>query len=367
MKLNALKIAMITAMLPLAAHAGVTIAPMATYQSLDDFADNEVIPQIGLGYKFQELPFAIEAVYGAGEFDLTDKAGVYGNAAGTGTTDMQQYRVDLKMFLPSFSPKLEPYIAAGGGQIFLDGAAPGSALAVSGDDGTNSYGTYNGGLGMQYSFTPKVQGIADARYYGFEIDEAGSNNNIDDYQLSLGLQIDLGGEAAVAPVAPMPEPVKQMPKDSDNDGVIDANDKCPATPTTFAVDADGCPIEIVKPVSVPVRILFEFDKSNIQPQYQDEVKKVADFMDQFPTSTVVVEGHTDSKGSDEYNMALSERRAASVAGSLESNYNINSQRLSTVGYGETQPVATNETEAGRQLNRRVVAVVSGQETTMQPR
>ena len=360
MKLNALKIAMITAMLPLAAHAGVTIAPMATYQSLDDFADNEVIPQIGLGYKFQELPFAIEAVYGAGEFDLTDKAGVY--LGGDNSIDMQQYRVDLKMFLPSFSPKLEPYIAAGGGQIFLDGNA-GSAVG----NGTNDYGTYNGGLGMQYSFTPKVQGIADARYYGFEIDEAGSNNNIDDYQLSLGLQIDLGGEAAVAPVAPMPEPVKQMPKDSDNDGVIDANDKCPATPTTFAVDADGCPIEIVKPVSVPVRILFEFDKSNIQPQYQDEVKKVADFMDQFPTSTVVVEGHTDSKGSDEYNMALSERRAASVAGSLESNYNINSQRLSTVGYGETQPVATNETEAGRQLNRRVVAVVSGQETTMQPR
>jgi OOP family OmpA-OmpF porin len=68
-----------------------------------------------------------------------------------------------------------------------------------------------------------------------------------------------------------------------------------------------------------------------------------------------LEGHTDSVGTEDYNMSLSRQRAESVKMYLVEKFNINASRISTVGYGKSQPVATNDTEAGKQKNRRVVA------------
>jgi OOP family OmpA-OmpF porin len=72
----------------------------------------------------------------------------------------------------------------------------------------------------------------------------------------------------------------------------------------------------------------------------------------------VVEGHTDSKGTNAYNLSLSQRRAEAVRQVLIDQFKVEPSRLSSVGYGEERPVADNKTEQGRQLNRRVVAVVS---------
>ena len=84
---------------------------------------------------------------------------------------------------------------------------------------------------------------------------------------------------------------------------------------------------------------------------QADIKAVADFMSQYPATTTVVEGHTDSVGSPGYNVALSERRANAVKQYLIRK-GVDAKRIETQGFGLTKPIATNETEAGRALNRR---------------
>ena len=79
---------------------------------------------------------------------------------------------------------------------------------------------------------------------------------------------------------------------------------------------------------------------------------------QYRGGSVLLESHTDSKGAASYNLNLSQARANSVKDSLVTNYGIQQSRITTKGYGETQPVATNDTDAGRQKNRRVVATIA---------
>jgi OOP family OmpA-OmpF porin len=145
--------------------------------------------------------------------------------------------------------------------------------------------------------------------------------------------------------------------DSDKDGVCDIYDKCPGTPAGYKVDANGCPIT----VSINLLINFDFDKSVIKPEYYSEVQKVADFLTSHPLSTAVVEGHTDSRGNDAYNEKLSQRRADAVSQELQSRFNIDASRIQSVGYGESRPIADNDTAAGRAENRRVVGVITGQD------
>lgn len=109
--------------------------------------------------------------------------------------------------------------------------------------------------------------------------------------------------------------------------------------------------------NVRLNILFDFDKSNIKSQYRSEVTKAADFLKQYPEANAVVEGHTDSKGSDAYNQALSERRAAAVRDALIRDHGINPSRITAQGFGESRPVATNDTDEGRAQNRRVMVVI----------
>ena len=106
-----------------------------------------------------------------------------------------------------------------------------------------------------------------------------------------------------------------------------------------------------------LNILFDYDKSDIKPQYQSEIAKAAQFLANYPNMQTVIEGHTDSRGSDSYNQRLSQRRADSVRSALISQYGIDANRISAIGYGESRPVATNDTDAGRQENRRVMVVI----------
>jgi len=154
---------------------------------------------------------------------------------------------------------------------------------------------------------------------------------------------------------PPKPPVKMVELDSDGDGVTDSLDQCPNTPKGIKVDRVGCPVPIPEKVSITLLVEFDFDKSAVRPQYHGDLERVANFLNAYPKTTGELEGHTDSIGSDEYNMKLSQRRAESVKKYLVENFNIDAARLKTMGYGESRPVATNETDAGRQKNRRVVA------------
>jgi OOP family OmpA-OmpF porin len=99
------------------------------------------------------------------------------------------------------------------------------------------------------------------------------------------------------------------------------------------------------------------DKAEIRPEYRDEIAKVGNFMKQYPTTTAVIEGHTDNVGDGEYNRGLSQRRAESVVNHLVEAYGIDRTRLSAKGYGMANPVADNATDAGRQANRRIEAII----------
>ena len=105
-------------------------------------------------------------------------------------------------------------------------------------------------------------------------------------------------------------------------------------------------------LDMPSSITFDVDSSTVQPAFQTTLSQVAQTLTQYEKTYVDVLGHTDSTGSDGYNQTLSERRASSVAGYLTSR-GVQSARLATRGYGESQPKASNLDESGRAANRRV--------------
>ncbi len=115
-------------------------------------------------------------------------------------------------------------------------------------------------------------------------------------------------------------------------------------------------------LNMPGNVTFATDSSDLSPAFFDVLNSVGKVMNEFESTVVEVAGHTDSTGSDAYNMQLSQRRAQSVASYLGSQ-GVNSQRLITIGMGESRPVADNATDGGRAANRRVeitmVPVTSG--------
>ena len=106
-------------------------------------------------------------------------------------------------------------------------------------------------------------------------------------------------------------------------------------------------------------VTFDTNSTVVKPGLYTEIDRVAGVLNRYPETLIRVEGHTDSVGSEEYNMDLSFRRANSVRDLLVQR-GVNISRIETVGFGETKPVATNATEAGRQLNRRVEIKVAPQ-------
>lgn len=104
---------------------------------------------------------------------------------------------------------------------------------------------------------------------------------------------------------------------------------------------------------------FDFAKFFIREKYNDDLKKVADSMKENPNVKAIIKGHTDSIGSKSYNMRLSKARANSVKRYLISKFGIKGCRITTIGYGFSKPVATNDTEEGRQQNRRAEIFIKG--------
>lgn len=99
-------------------------------------------------------------------------------------------------------------------------------------------------------------------------------------------------------------------------------------------------------------ILFDVDKATLKPASMENLKKLATILQKYPDTNILLEGHTDNTGSDEHNLELSRLRAQAVANYL-ATLQVSSTRFSIMGYGETQPIAANETVEGRQANRRV--------------
>jgi outer membrane protein OmpA-like peptidoglycan-associated protein len=179
---------------------------------------------------------------------------------------------------------------------------------------------------------------------------------------------------------------KGCPVDTDGDGVADYLDKCPDTPKDVKVDANGCPIDsdgdgiadyLDKCPTVPgvkenngcpiektaeeleaekmkiEPVYFDTNKSNVKDSEKAKIEKLVNLLNENSNYSVKISGYTDSKGSDAYNLGLSNRRVSSVVNSVVKN-KIKSKRITLKkGFGEANPAATNDTEDGRALNRRV--------------
>ena len=137
---------------------------------------------------------------------------------------------------------------------------------------------------------------------------------------------------------------KGCPPDTDGDGVLDGIDLCPDTPKGARVDENGCWI-----IS---ETLFDFDKYIIKPIYYQSLDDVYSILEENPELRIEIKGHADIIGTESYNQRLSENRARAVMEYLV-NKGIDPERLSTAGYSFHRPIASNETEEGRALNRRV--------------
>jgi len=240
---------------------------------------------------------------------------------------------------------LRPYISAGVGHQSLD-----NTYARGQDKSTFALV----GTGLKYYISENVLVKA-----GLDVMHSLDTENTE-WMAGVGVGVNFGGSstkqvAAAEPAEPMPE----VCADSDNDGVCDQDDKCPGTEPNVTVDADGCPA-VAEVVRVELDVKFDFDKSVVKPESYSDIKNLADFMKQYPQTTTVVEGHTDSVGTDAYNQKLSERRANAVRDVLVNQYGVEGERVNTAGYGESRPVADNATDAGRAVNRRVEAEVEAQ-------
>ncbi|MGH8579067.1 MAG: OmpA family protein [Gammaproteobacteria bacterium] len=169
----------------------------------------------------------------------------------------------------------------------------------------------------------------------------------------------LCGEEKKPEPPPAPEPAPEPDPcalDEDGDGVNDCDDTCPSTPIDVEVDASGCP----KTGEVLMRlegVNFAFDSAKLTPESEGILDQAVQELQEAASVTVRVEGHTDSIGSEAYNLELSERRAQAVVDYLISK-GIDPTRVAPQGMGEGHPVDTNDTKEGRYHNRRVDFVVT---------
>ena len=165
------------------------------------------------------------------------------------------------------------------------------------------------------------------------------------------------------PDTPQGTPVddRGCPRDSDGDGVFDHLDRCPDTPPGTKVDASGCPIPEPPPAppeppkvfnAVLEGVNFATNSSRLTAASMQVLDKVAGTLNEWPDVKVEIGGHTDSQGNDASNLKLSQARAESVRKYLVSK-GVDASRLTAKGYGETVPMADNNTAEGRAQNRRV--------------
>jgi len=147
-----------------------------------------------------------------------------------------------------------------------------------------------------------------------------------------------------APAIPTPIALR----DKDEDSIFDNNDLCPGTPKGAPVNQYGC--------WTILGLEFDFNKAAIRKSSESALEPSIKILKDNPHLNIQIEGHTDNKGSDNYNLILSDRRAEAVKNHLIT-HGIKPRRLSSIGMGESTPITTNETDEGRQANRRVVFTI----------
>lgn len=324
---------------PAAAELPITINAGVGYWFFDHElfgleVDDATTPVIGAEWAFNEH-WSAEVLFADTDTDLE-------RGFDADVTNWQVGALYYGDALNSQRHPVRPYAALSVGEIDLDGGSFDSVET-----------TVNGGLGVRWMLTDRVGLRLEARaLYSVEENET-------DVLTTAGINFYLGDVNSGAATDTQSVADDAM-ADADGDGVADANDRCPNTPEATRVDADGCPLPVAKVASVKLKVNFGFDSTEVQEQYFSDLAELATFLKRFSDLQVDVEGHTDSVGTAAYNQELSQQRAQAVVDYLVNQHGIEAGRLMPKGYGESQPVASNETAAGRAANRRVMATLEVQ-------
>ena len=254
-----------------------------------------------------------------------------------------------------FNPlgRMRPYVGAGLGYAQFSGERP-AGLSLGSSWGPAAV------AGVDLGVTQRFFVNLSARWVNVESKVKLNGNRVGDvaldpmiYSLNLGYRFGATAApavvaiAAIAPIAPAVVAKPIAPLDSDGDGVIDPNDMCPDTPRGTRVGPQGCPCDLT------LKLNFAFDSSALTDSDKAQLDGAVAELKRLNWTSGVIEGHTDSVGSDAYNQKLSERRAATVREYLIAQ-GIAESRMAPTGFGESQPVADNKTAEGRAENRRVV-------------
>lgn len=183
--------------------------------------------------------------------------------------------------------------------------------------------------------------------------------------LLMILSIALIGGCSMRDTVNMDTPTNQIfdLNDNDKDGVIVARERCNDTVMGATIDNYGC--GKIKPINErqELKILFANDSYYIDPQYYDQVETIATFMREYPNTKVTIEGHCSKTGSYDHNLALSQNRANAVISTLSERFGIEADRLTAIGYSYDRPVDPTHTQMAHKRNRRVIAEVTGEDTT----
>lgn len=370
MKLNKITLALIAAAAaPMMATAGVTVSPLLLGYHYTEAQDDEYLEE-DLGF-YQEDDLYTGAALGIEltpstqfqvEYGVTDSDAIdrLGNKLGDAEREMisGNFLVGFDEFTGYRDTAFRPYALIGAGQQKVKVKGPGGNEVAETKDTIG-----NLGLGAMYRINDALSLRGEARaIHNFDY-------NLWDGMALAGLEVVLGGHLAPAVAAPAvpqtPVVVVEADQDSDGDGVIDSLDQCPNTPANVVVDETGCPVQVQidDELKMELRVFFDNDKSVIKEQYKPEIAKVAEKMREYPNSSASIEGHASKTGpSARYNQRLSEARAIAVKTMLTNEFGVAPNRLSTVGYGYDRPIAPNDTEEGRAMNRRVYAVITGNKT-----
>jgi OOP family OmpA-OmpF porin len=326
---------------------------MAQYTILDSkrISDDHTGYQVGLGQNFAPN-WAAEINASIGSFKIPNSGA---------SQQLDAYSLDLLYkFLPDST--FRPYLVAGVG---------GMQDRIAGGVEDHHAWLAEAGAGLLIGLGPQTGSSrfglrTEAKY---RVEFLGSNpyapKEPGDVVLSAGLLFMFGAPEAHAIVAPPPPPPPPptppppppppAPLDSDGDGVPDSIDQCPNTPKGDRVDAVGCTIK--DEIKLP-RVEFETDSAVLLPQSTQTLDYAVATLKKYPEMVIQVAGHTDSRGSKQHNVGLSERRAESVMQYLKEHGVTN--RMSVHGYGEEEPIADNRTAEGRAANRRVgLRIVGG--------
>lgn len=189
---------------------------------------------------------------------------------------------------------------------------------------------------------------------GTEVDSYGCKNDLD----NDGVANNIDMCPNTAPGVKVGAKGCSLVLDTDQDGVLDDVDNCADTPLTDKVDAKGCSVFTEEEVSINVKVLFANNSSVIGNSDASQFQEVADFMNRYPGTDAVIEGHASAPGTDDYNLMLSQKRANAVRTLLIEKYGIKAERLIAIGFGETQLLDTANTAAANKANRRIVVKVA---------